>query len=89
LSGGLKNSPLDLKVMQAVEIEENLLAEVDAVVKKLSKSRTEFVQEALREALRRQLDAEKIKRFVESYERIPQQPEEYEVWQDEQVWDNK
>jgi len=85
----LKDSPLDLKVMQAVEIEENLLAEVDAVVKKLSKSRTEFVQEALREALRRQLDAEKVKRFVESYDRVPQQPKEYEIWQDEQVWDDK
>lgn len=89
MSGGLKNSPLDLKVMQAVEIEENLLAEVDAVVKKLSKSRTEFVQEALREALRRQLDAEKVKRFVESYDCVPQQPKEYEIWQDEQVWDDK
>ena len=85
----MKNSPLDLKVMQAVEIEENLLAEVDAVVKKLSKSRTEFVQEALREALRRQLDAEKVKRFVESYDRVPQQPKEYEIWQNEQVWDDK
>ena len=85
----MKDSPLDLKVMQAVEIEENLLAEVDAVVKKLSKSRTEFVQEALREALRRQLDAEKVKRFVESYDRVPQQPKEYEIWQDEQVWDDK
>ena len=30
---------------------------------------------------------EKVKRFIESYEKLPQQPEEYEIWQDEQAWD--
>jgi negative regulator of replication initiation len=32
-------------------------------------------------------DAEKVKRFIESYEKLPQQPEEYEIWQDEQAWE--
>ena len=73
--------------MQVVEIEEDLLAEIDEAVKRTSKSRTEFVREALLEALNRQNnDEEKIRRFAESYRRQPQQPEEYEVWQAEQVW---
>ena len=34
-----------------------------------------------------QINAEKVKRFIESYEKLPQQPEEYEIWQDDQVLD--
>ena len=73
--------------MQVVEIEEDLLAEIDEAVKRTATSRTEFVRDALLQALNRQNnDEEKIRRFAESYRRQPQQPEEYEVWQAEQVW---
>ena len=81
--------------MQVVEIEldERLLTAVDAAAENLQTNRTEFIKNAVRKALsqtqQEPSDEEKVRRFVESYERLPQQSKEYEVWQDEQVWDSK
>lgn len=65
------------------------MAEIDAVVEKTSQSRIDFVREALQTALQQQTDKDKVLKFVKSYERLPQQPEEYQDWTEEQVWDNK
>ena len=32
-------------------------------------------------------DEEKVKTFIESYQKVPQKSEEYEIWQEEQVWE--
>lgn len=87
-NGELKNSPFNLKVMQTLQIEfdETLLAQVDETTKILQKNRTELIEEAVRDFLKKQRSEELDRRLVESYTRIPQQPEEYEIWQDEQVW---
>ena len=81
------------KVMQVVEIEDNLAVKIGELAKSENKSLTEFVNLFLRETLdgkeRQRSDEEKLKRFAESYTKSPQQPEEYEVWQTEQVWENE
>jgi L-ribulose-5-phosphate 3-epimerase UlaE len=34
-------------------------------------------------------DEEKLSRTLESFRKFPQQPDEYEIWQDEQVWEKE
>lgn len=78
--------------MQIV-IDKNLTPRIIEAAKYENKSPTEFVDAVLRETLQklenRKTDEDKVKRFVESYEKFPQQPEEYEIWQDEQVWEDE
>ena len=76
-----------------IDIDEKTIEQIDVVAKGFNKNRLEYINETLQISLRedflkkKQSDAEKVKRFIESYEKLPQQPEEYEIWQDEQVWD--
>lgn len=79
--------------MMQIVIDKNLTPRIIEAAKYENKSPAEFVDSVLRETLQkienRKTDEEKVKRFVESYEKFPQQPEEYETWQDEQVWENR
>ena len=79
--------------MPAIEIEENLISEINEAAKHENKSPADFVNSTLREFLkgfkRNSSDEEKVKTFIESYKKIPQSSEEYEAWQDEQVWEDK
>lgn len=72
-----------------IEIDEKTISKVDAV----SSNRTEFLQMAIEEKLKRDEKSlsydEKVKRTVESYKKFPQQPVEYEIWLDEQVWEDE
>ncbi len=76
--------------MQVIEIEDSLAVKINEAAQSENKSLNEFVNSSLREVLRRiehrKTDGEKVKKFIESYEKFPQQSEEYEIWQDEQVW---
>ena len=84
----MKYSPLTKKAMQVIEIEESLMAEICEAANFEEKSCSDYVNIALREALRKtenkRLDPEKIKRFKESYEKYPQElddsDEEWEHW---------
>jgi len=72
-----------------IEIDEELLAEADALAKELQINRTEIFQNTLQEVLRKLRLIEKDRKTIESYKRLPQQPEEYEIWQEEQVWEDE
>ncbi len=78
------------KIMQVVEIEDGLAVRINEAAKSENKSLTEFVNSILRERLSanesRRTDEEKVRKFIASYEQNPQTPEEYEVWESEQVW---
>jgi hypothetical protein len=79
--------------MQIVEIEDGLAVKISELAKSENKSLTEFVNLTLRETLdkkkRQRSDEEKLKKFAESYQEFPQQSEEYEIWENEQIWENK
>jgi hypothetical protein len=79
-------------VMHVIEIEDGLALQVSEIAKAENKSLAEFVSWTLHQTLHRKrpnrTDEEKVKRFAESYEEKPQQPEEYMIWQDEQVWED-
>ncbi|HEX8737298.1 MAG TPA: hypothetical protein VF721_18335 [Pyrinomonadaceae bacterium] len=72
-----------------IEIDEKLWAEADALAKDLQIDRSEIFQDTLHEVLRKLRLIEKDQKTIESYRSFPQQPEEYEIWQDEQVWEDK
>lgn len=79
--------------MQVIEIEDTLANKVSEAAKAENKSLSEFVSLTLEEKLekkrRGRMDDEKIRRFAESYSTFPQRAEEWELWQNEQVWENE
>ncbi|MCY7345844.1 MAG: hypothetical protein LH614_06435 [Pyrinomonadaceae bacterium] len=75
--------------MQVIEIEESLIAEIDGLAKSLKINSGENFSDTLREVIRKLKFAQMEKRTIEAYEKFPQQPEEYEIWQDEQVWEDE
>jgi predicted transcriptional regulator len=76
-----------------IELDEKIIAEVDIFAKDFKKTPEQYINDALQksfeEARKKSEMSEKDRRFIESYKRIPQQPEEYEIWEDEQVWENE
>ena len=76
-----------MKTIQ-VTIEEPLLAEVDKVVEKLDTTRSAFMRDSLRTALRR-IEIRRMElEHAEAYARQPQDlAEEVEPWLAIQAWD--
>lgn len=83
-------SPLILNIMHVIEIDDTLASKASAFAKAENKSLAEFVSLSVRETLirknRQRSDEDKIKQFAESYKKFPSQPEDYEIWENEQVW---
>ena len=75
--------------MQVIEIEESLMMEIDGLAKSLKVSSGNNFNDTLREVIKKLKFAQMDKRTIEAYEKFPQQPEEYEIWQDEQVWEDE
>ena len=74
-----------MKTVQ-MTLDDALVQEVDQVVKKLGTTRSAFTREALRAALVLVARAEMERRHRAGYAHHPVQPEEFSVWEDEQVW---
>ena len=67
-------------------LDETLVEQVDAAVKRLGTTRSAFVRAALRDALRALREQEMDRRHREGYERYPAQDGELKGWESEQVW---
>jgi transcriptional/translational regulatory protein YebC/TACO1 len=78
--------------MQIV-IDEKLTPKILEAARLENKSPSEFVNSTLRETMQKAknpaTDEDKVKRFIDSYEKFPQQPDEYEIWLDQQVWESE
>ena len=68
-----------------IEIDEKLLAEVDAVTVEEKTNRVDFIQKAVKDALRRRTIEDKERRAVEAYRRFPVQPDEFEVEEEQLI----
>ena len=90
MSGGEYLAAHFTRVMQVIEIDDTLAIKASIFAKTENKSLSEFVNLSLRETLirkgRQRSDADKIKQFADSYQKFPEQFDDYEIWQDEQVW---
>jgi metal-responsive CopG/Arc/MetJ family transcriptional regulator len=74
-----------MKTVQ-MTLDEDLLATVNKVVKKLSTTRSSFTREALRAAIQRNQIKELERKHREGYKRKPVKAKEFSNWEAEQAW---
>lgn len=67
-------------------LDEELVAAVDRVSRRLGKSRSAFTREALREALARVRVRALEQRHRAGYQRKPVRSGEFSPWETEQIW---
>ena len=67
-------------------LDDNLVEDVDNVVKQLKTTRSAFTRMALQEALKRVNIAMLEKSHKKGYERFPAGSSEFSVWESEQEW---
>lgn len=75
-----------MKTIQ-MTIDEELLGAVDTAVHDLGTSRSAFLRDALQQALKQLQIAAMERQHVAGYDRHPVEPDEFDIWQDEQVWE--
>lgn len=74
-----------MKTVQ-MTLDDELVKEVDRVVKRIHTSRSAFTRKALREALARYSTEQLESRHRKGYEREPVVMGEFSVWEGEQSW---
>lgn len=74
-----------MKTVQ-MTLDDELVKEVDRVVKLLDSNRSAFTRKALREALARYNIEQLEHQHRLGYERYPIGVDEFAVWEEEQVW---
>ncbi len=74
-----------MKTVQ-MTLDENLIASVDKMAKRLGTTRSGFTRQALKVALREIRMSELERRHREGYKRKPVKPGEFGDWETEQVW---
>ena len=67
-------------------LDEELVAAVDSVTKKLGTTRSAFAREALRSALKKIRTSELERKQRLGYTRKPVKKGEFDVWENEQNW---
>jgi metal-responsive CopG/Arc/MetJ family transcriptional regulator len=74
--------------MQTIQVvmEEQLLRATDRVVKRTRTNRSALIREALKEHLRRLHVRELEEQERRAYEKHPQDPDEFAIWEKEVVW---
>jgi metal-responsive CopG/Arc/MetJ family transcriptional regulator len=74
--------------MRTVQLifDDELVEAVDALTKELKTTRSAFTRQVLREALQ-QYQAKRLEsRHRRGYERFPHSKQEFDAWEQEQVW---
>ena len=74
-----------MKTVQ-MTLDEALVKAVDRAAKRLKKSRSAFVRDALRKALENLRIAELEEKHRRGYENTPVEPLEFSVWENEHAW---
>jgi metal-responsive CopG/Arc/MetJ family transcriptional regulator len=69
-------------------LDDELIDQVDQVVKTIKTTRSAFTRDALRLALKQFQTIELEKKHRKGYEQFPVNSEEFQVWEDEQAWDD-
>ena len=74
-----------MKTVQ-MTLDEDLIIDVDRVVKRLGTTRSAFARQALRSAIGRVPIEQLERKHREGYRRKPVKQEEFEIWEKEQIW---
>jgi len=75
-----------MKTVQ-MTIDEALLTQVDTLVEELGTNRSAFMRDALESALKQRQVKQLEEQHRAGYERHPLTPDEFDIWQEEQVWE--
>lgn len=67
-------------------LDDDLVAELDQIVKETHTNRSAFTREALRSALAYYHQRKMVEKHREGYRRHPVTPNEFSVWEGEQAW---
>ena len=67
-------------------LDDDLVEDVDSIVKKLKTTRSAFTRKALKEALKRVNISMLEEKHKKGYERFPAGNSEFSVWESEQEW---
>jgi len=67
-------------------LDDDLVAAVDGIVKKLKTTRSAFARKALKEAIRQVNINQMEKKHKKGYERYPVGKTEFSIWESEQEW---
>ncbi|MEE9338310.1 MAG: ribbon-helix-helix domain-containing protein [Methylococcaceae bacterium] len=67
-------------------LDDELVDQVDQVIKTIKTTRSAFTRDALRLALKQFQTLEMEKKHLKGYEQFPVKSEEFQVWEDEQAW---
>lgn len=67
-------------------LDDDLVTELDQIVKETNTNRSAFTREALRSALAHYHQRKLVEKHREGYRRHPVTPDEFSVWEDEQAW---
>lgn len=67
-------------------LDDNLVKAVDRVSKELHTSRSAFTRKALQDALVRYKLEQQERKHRLGYEQNPVEPDEFSIWETEQVW---
>jgi metal-responsive CopG/Arc/MetJ family transcriptional regulator len=77
--------------MKAIQmtLEEDLVAAVDRLARKLKTTRSAFARDALRDALAKYRMKELEEKHRQGYLKHPAETEEFGVWESQQRWGDK
>ncbi len=67
-------------------LDNDLIQQVDRIVKKLKTNRSAFTRKALREALAQYSIKQQEHKHRQGYERQPVATDEFSAWETEQAW---
>ncbi len=74
-----------MKTIQ-MTLDEELLKQVDKVIKDLKITRSAFIRESLQKQIERLRIQEMEEKHRQGYMKKPVKPGEFDVWEDEQDW---
>jgi metal-responsive CopG/Arc/MetJ family transcriptional regulator len=76
-----------MKTVQ-MTIDEALLTQVDTLIEELGTNRSAFMRDALESALKQRQVKMLEEQHRAGYERHPLTSDEFDIWQEEQVWES-
>jgi len=78
-----------------IELDEKLVAEIDAIAKDFNKNRLQYINDSLQKVLhqdkrkRKYSEEEVRKMYADAYRKHPQTAEEIEEWEEVQCWEDE
>lgn len=77
-----------MKTIQ-MTLDDDLVIELDSIVKENNTNRSAFTRDALRKAITYYRQLKLAEQHRKGYQRHPVKPDEFSIWEDEQAWNDE